>query len=162
MLLLIDPRTVCLHCHKEMCDGSTITLPGSRAECLSITSCRQQSKQVLRVMRVDMDMDEQEMGEQYLKPLERGTTVSTWADLTGSLWQHLATQTQTHRHPPGNKDHGETFLQGQLTPHTSWDHYRPALKHQPVGPAWTVASAQVLDTQTTSRRQVKVAWFIFS
>lgn len=77
-----------------------------------------QSKQVLSVMRLHLGRDGSiVMGEQYLKALERGTKVSTWADLTGSLWQHLATHTQTHKHPSGNKGHGEKFLQGHLTPH---------------------------------------------
>lgn len=77
-----------------------------------------QSKQVLSVMRLHLGMDGSiVMGEQYLKALERGTKVSTWADLTGSLWQHLATHTQTHKHSSGNKGHGEKILQGHLTPH---------------------------------------------
>lgn len=63
---------------------------------------------------------------QYLKPLERYTMISTWADLMGSLCQHLAIDTHTHKHThahkpslPGNRDHGETFLRGRLTPHRS-------------------------------------------
>lgn len=96
-----------------------------------------QSKQVLSVMRLHLGMDGSiVMGEQYLKALERGTKVSTWADLTGSLWQHLATH--THRHintlqviKVMEKNFYRDTWHHTKTGDASWDHYRPVLKHQP-------------------------------
>lgn len=97
-----------------------------------------QGKQDLSVVRLNTGIDQQVTGEQYLKLLERYTMISTWADLIGSLCQHLAIHTHTHTHAtlPGNRDHEGTSLQGHLTPHRSrgcrGDHFRSVLKHLPV------------------------------
>lgn len=97
MLLLFHPGTTILPSLSQgMCHGSAATLPRSRAECLSVISCRQQSKQILSAMRLDLGMDQQWWENNvwnHWKGAPKHQRGLTWLEVHDSIWLHRHTNT---------------------------------------------------------------------